>query len=224
MHYGKKSDEIPKKELCHITEEFGKKILVYKCERELASIKPYLSECSDGLFVEMHMHRVQLKVVKNLSEMKDSKGYFLRMSLDSLELKDIDSLFNEINNYCKSNNEDFNLMIIEPEIASVSMSLYYKWSYLIERSKKCFMIVRFSKPPEMFVDKFSTPIGVFHNSKRSCLNCLSLFKVRENGKVTFCDGSIANRFINEYNTRKEIYQEFVDSKKEGYCIFMSTYM
>ena len=175
--------------------------LVYQVHKNFIRIKPYIRE-GKNLEFEMVFNRFKL----GDNEFRENPY----MRINPLVFNEV---FGKMENYERKNPSkifflSFYLMNSKKVLDFLEKMNEKKLGFLVTTPVFPCKEVNFVDREK--IKEFNIPV--------SCRDCLELYRITEDGKVRFCTGQ-AGKDLSEYDTRKEIYEEFLklDNRLSGAC-------
>ncbi len=195
----------PDLERCEIRKEIMEKIIKYRVERNILKIKPYLKENGDFLDFIMNFNRFKLK--KSRNDTKISSSSYVLIDNPKIDFK---KLWNDIRHLKNEKEFKTTLFIFSFELKNLIGEIHFKknLSDFLRKLKKEGIFFKISKPLPPCILDIQTQGHLKNQIPRSFRDCLDMFRVNQNNDVILCNNKKANKKINLYLDRNEIFKEF----------------
>jgi len=211
---------IPSNYYCRVASERFRELVKYEVEKKFFKKKPCLMEKSGKPFYSMYynefeMHKTELNGTF-------SKNPFISVPFPT-EKKTLEKLEKKIIKFHEQNPKTLPLFLLSFDFkkkgSERDLERLGKFFDSLKEKNIFFKITKPLRP--FFPGKLSQEIEALekkHRIPKNCRECIELFKVRENGKIKFCNGLQGENF-EEFEDRDSIYGFYCKNseKKQGNC-------
>ncbi|NYZ78829.1 radical SAM protein [Candidatus Micrarchaeota archaeon] len=204
----------PHAEYCNQNRTQGREFLLYKIQKDLIKIKPFLEERSDGMVYRGIFNTFQLA---KLSNKEPESGVMLQLDVNKVDLV---SLTKEI----VRTNPKLLLISFKLSRRNLSLNLGKKIEKFLRtlKSKHIPFIITKPLPRCLFDQKYEEVVKEFRIPK-NCEECLELFALKgDSFRICKTDEKILQK---EVKNRKQIYNSFRKSNRRvhaapcGECVY-----